>query len=649
MAIRCLLFTADETTAEPIRRVLMELGVEGEYCPTAVEAVERVTSQALQIVIFDWDNPEEAAVLLKTARERKAAERPLTLAIVSDDTGAQQVLQAGANSILRKPVQLEQAKGTLTKARDLLRAQMESAAPMARAAAASSSSSTPAPPAFTVAPPLPDQGGETTLHAGEFLSGVSTPGVQFDTESDLHKAMQQPSEAEMDSVEELEPMAAAMATPAAPVEPAEPSYGEPRGLEWYKARAAKMAAAPQARPEPTQNKTELLGYEQSTSPGTSYKDQDKDPAQPNSNDASTSHRIEPAGPTEKEQKDEAALFAHISGETPKETRSRGAQPRPWLNKVIFSVVLVLVAAIAYLEVPQQVWVKNFHFLATYVKQAGHSWLNPQPVAPPQAPTSHESFNRAGDEYKLPAAEAIPDASTDPSQIRVAPVVDPTAKQPNTGINPEALTSQNSVQPGGQTATDPNQAQGPATPASVTPSSVAPPPSTPGAATPITGEQPAPPQATPLPPAANNPPPQAVPLRAADPQPTTSATNSKIPTSLKSTMAVMTPDASGNKAAESALPSIEPVEVSEATARGLVLQQADPVYPATAKGQQGTVVLQVLIGRDGTVQDAKFLQGSLAFARTAIETVQQWRFKPYSMNGRPVSTKTVITLAFRPPA
>ena len=112
---------------------------------------------------------------------------------------------------------------------------------------------------------------------------------------------------------------------------------------------------------------------------------------------------------------------------------------------------------------------------------------------------------------------------------------------------------------------------------------------------------------------------------------------------------MTPEASGTKLPETALPAIEPVNVTESAERTLLAQQTNPVYPDAAKGQQGTVVLAVLIGRDGTVQDAKFLQGSLAFARSAIDAVQQWKFKPYVMNGRPVSVQTQITLTFKPTA
>ena len=121
----------------------------------------------------------------------------------------------------------------------------------------------------------------------------------------------------------------------------------------------------------------------------------------------------------------------------------------------------------------------------------------------------------------------------------------------------------------------------------------------------------------------------------------------VPQSLKSQLTSMTPESSGNKAPETALPSIEPVSVPEAQERALVIDQPAPPYPASAKGQQGTVTLQVLIGRDGTVQDAKFLQGSLVFARAAIDAVKLWKFKPYVMNTRPVSVQTVLTLRFKP--
>jgi protein TonB len=124
----------------------------------------------------------------------------------------------------------------------------------------------------------------------------------------------------------------------------------------------------------------------------------------------------------------------------------------------------------------------------------------------------------------------------------------------------------------------------------------------------------------------------------------------IPSSLKSRVASSTPQASGSKPIEAAMSSIEPVNLPEPVEREFLIQPVDAVYPAAAaKGQRGTVILQVLIGRDGSVQDAKFLQGSLLFARPAIDAVKQYRFKPYSLNGRPVSVQSILTLNFKPPA
>src|SRR6202050_3024191 len=121
MPLRCLLFSSSEELVQPILQVLAGLGIEGEYRQSAVDAVERVTTQLFQIVITDWDDQPEAAFLLKTARDLKAAHRPLILAIVGDDAGLPEALRAGANSVLVKPIRAEQARDTLGTAWGLFR------------------------------------------------------------------------------------------------------------------------------------------------------------------------------------------------------------------------------------------------------------------------------------------------------------------------------------------------------------------------------------------------------------------------------------------------------------------------------------------------------------------------------------------------
>jgi CheY-like chemotaxis protein len=272
MALRCLLFTSDEATAEPILQVLAGLGVEGEHCSDAVATVDKVTQQSFQIVIIDWDQQPEAALLLAAARERKAAERPITLAIVSNDVSVPQALQAGANSILRKPIMVSQAKDTLTTAHDLLRSKQESAANAAQAAAAGASSfggpslggpgSSVATLPAGMAPPK-----ERTLRAGEFLhSSGSAPGGDFVTGSEVHESLVPTSTEPVDPLHDLEPMAASMAAATEEKEThasdAPPQPGETKGLEWFlRTRAVKAPPAPAAAPAPTAPaKPELLGY-----------------------------------------------------------------------------------------------------------------------------------------------------------------------------------------------------------------------------------------------------------------------------------------------------------------------------------------------------------------------------------------------------
>jgi len=691
MNLRCLLFSSDEGTAAPILKVLAGLGVVGEHCSEAVATVERVTHESFQIVIIDWDKQPEAGLLLAAARERKAAERPLTLAIVSDDASVPQALQAGANSILRKPLLINQVSDTLTTARDLLRAKQESAAnaAMAAAAGASATSASTVPASVEPAP-----GHEKTLRAGEFLqsSGGSRPGGQFETDSDPDSLPSSSSES-ISPLSDLEPVASAVAASPAPIEvkPAPPlpppssSSNEPRGLQWYlKTRAATLPPPPAQDPAPAPPapaKPELLGFDQPVS---------FSPPAPASLEDALRRHVPPVHPNppvvdppvidppaidppaieqnSHEQKKEAQLFSYIDGERsePEEAPRRSFR----LGKgTVFTALLLATCAI--LAAPQAPWHPRMRLVWARGQQMVHGWLNPQLVTTPQAPIAHEDFGRAGDEYKLPVAENIPDATTDPSQIHVVPMVDPTVKKPNNqGANaeqppaPDPAGTAPSDQPpasGGQGAASPDAAQPvsgtgtgttSASPAPAQPSSqptpTQPASTQPASTSPAGPSNTAPPAVAPpsslLSPISSAP---AQPAPQRNPQANNAPVPNNVPSSLKSQMASMTPDASGNKPPEAAMQSIEPVEVPEATERALLTDQSALAYPANATGQSGTVTLQVLIGRDGAVQDAKFLQGSLAFARTAIEGVKQWKFKPYSMNGRPVSVKTLLTINFKP--
>jgi protein TonB len=80
---------------------------------------------------------------------------------------------------------------------------------------------------------------------------------------------------------------------------------------------------------------------------------------------------------------------------------------------------------------------------------------------------------------------------------------------------------------------------------------------------------------------------------------------------------------------------------------MLMYQMRPQYPRLAVQAriQGTVVLQAVIGKDGTVQDLRLISGHPLLAPAAIEAVKQWRYRPYLLNNEPVEVDTQINVNF----
>jgi periplasmic protein TonB len=77
------------------------------------------------------------------------------------------------------------------------------------------------------------------------------------------------------------------------------------------------------------------------------------------------------------------------------------------------------------------------------------------------------------------------------------------------------------------------------------------------------------------------------------------------------------------------------------------QALDATYPLLTQHMrvQGSVVLQALVGADGTIEDLRVVSGPAILTAAAEQAVRQWRFKPYLQNGQPVETKARITVNF----
>lgn len=82
---------------------------------------------------------------------------------------------------------------------------------------------------------------------------------------------------------------------------------------------------------------------------------------------------------------------------------------------------------------------------------------------------------------------------------------------------------------------------------------------------------------------------------------------------------------------------------------LVTHRVDPDYPAAARpGKlQGVIVLDVTIGRDGSVVDMHAINGPEILAEAAMDALRWWRFEPYRVDGQAVVVETTVAVEFKP--
>jgi protein TonB len=80
---------------------------------------------------------------------------------------------------------------------------------------------------------------------------------------------------------------------------------------------------------------------------------------------------------------------------------------------------------------------------------------------------------------------------------------------------------------------------------------------------------------------------------------------------------------------------------------MLIHQVKPPYPVAAKlaRVEGSVALQAVIGKDGSIQNLRVISGHPLLTSAALEAVKQWRYKPYYLNGEPVEVETQIVVNF----
>jgi TonB family protein len=109
---------------------------------------------------------------------------------------------------------------------------------------------------------------------------------------------------------------------------------------------------------------------------------------------------------------------------------------------------------------------------------------------------------------------------------------------------------------------------------------------------------------------------------------------------------------GKKSAQAAAKPQAPaqrIKVGGNVQAAQLVRQPRPVYPPDlqAAGVEGTVMLQAIILKDGSVGSIKVLKSAgQALDDAAIVSVRQWQYQPTLLNGEPVEVITTISVEFQ---
>lgn len=602
MGYQALLFCPDEKLARVVSQVFSDLDFTVEPVHEPFAAVKKLMTQRYDAVVVDCENEQNASLLFKSARNSGSNQSSLAIALVLGQAGVAKSYRIGANLVLTKPINVEQAKGTLRVARGLLRKNAD--------AAGVSTAAAPATPARTV----PGSAGASFQPAGRGAAPIDASPVssEFELEDRDPSAPANPvmaASAEAVIEPELVPAHAAPIAPMIAVEQPEETWQavEPDvntlgvnkpDVTRHGAAGNYDAAAPTVTAQNTNSAfTSARGSAAAPAPAKEVK---APPAK--------EHRVvasEPAANSMSGYVGNAPSFSAF-GEEDSEGSGGGKK------FLIAAVVILALAALGYVGYGK--FAKPGSAPAsqpaasqpTASQPLGAPQNSVQPaLAPASSPAMAPSTSTSG-----PASSATPTLA--PKTTKAAPL-----EKPSAGTSHSPVTDSPAASPVTTITLD---------------------------SEPVTKQ----PASAPIVVKSN-----ATGTKTKAQSSQTQASSEESAPQLPSSAA----DASANESNLSSLvsvpsslpkPSLATIKVSQGVSQGLVIKRVQPKYPpaALAVRAQGVVQIEATISKDGSVTNVKVLSGDAVLARAAVEAVRQWRYKPYYLDGQPVEIETQISVTFK---
>ncbi len=77
----------------------------------------------------------------------------------------------------------------------------------------------------------------------------------------------------------------------------------------------------------------------------------------------------------------------------------------------------------------------------------------------------------------------------------------------------------------------------------------------------------------------------------------------------------------------------------------LISSPPPVYPQSAQGVQGVVVIDALVDATGRVKDMKAISGPPALIQPALDALRTWKYEPERLNDQPIEIHTTVHINF----
>jgi len=91
----------------------------------------------------------------------------------------------------------------------------------------------------------------------------------------------------------------------------------------------------------------------------------------------------------------------------------------------------------------------------------------------------------------------------------------------------------------------------------------------------------------------------------------------------------------------------PIRVGGTLQAAKLIRRIEPAYPEMALRAriQGVVLLEVLVGAEGGVENVRLIRGHPLLNAAAVAAVSQWKYSPTLLNGEPVPVIATVTVRF----